>query len=297
MRLDSSCGEEKHASRRRLRARRRSVDTRPRAFVFRRTRRSTRPASRFRDSSRVTPSRTRSAAASARVERVWSCCSPEDTSRSSPLYRHEVQGGADAPQGLRAPHQGVQRGTRRPPGARGSPRSLRNRPNRAKRSRRIRAARADWTFPARFWTAPSSSPRRDVPRARRKMLLVYKIRTAHPHHRVTLVTLRSPGREGKLGVRRGVPPRRVLRQAPAQARQESAQKSAAFRGPAVAEEGRAEGMAAGVRVRDAQDDAQTQAERALLGGERRRTKRGEGGRRLLLRARLVRRAPTISLKK
>lgn len=33
--------------------------------------------------------------------------------------------------------------------------------------------RADWTFPARFWTAPSSSPRRDVPRARRKKLLVY----------------------------------------------------------------------------------------------------------------------------
>ena len=129
-------------------------------------------------------------------------------------------------------------------------------------------ARADWTFPARFWTAPSSSPRRDVPRARRKKLLVYKIRTAHPHHRVPLVTLRSPGREGKLGVRRGVPPRRVLRQAPAQARQESAQKSAAFRGPAVAEEGRAKRMAAGVRVRDAQDDAQTQAERALLGGER-----------------------------
>lgn len=84
----------------------------------------------------------------------WSCCSPEDTSRSSPLSRHEVQGGADAPQGLRAPHQGVQRGTRRPPGARGSPRSLRNRPNRAKRSRRIRAARADWTFPARFLTTP-----------------------------------------------------------------------------------------------------------------------------------------------
>lgn len=99
------------------------LDTRPRAFVFRRTRRSTRPASRFRDSSRVTPSRTRSAAASARVERVWSCCSPEDTSRSSPLSRHEVQGGADAPQGLRAPHQGVQRGTRRPPAARRSPRS------------------------------------------------------------------------------------------------------------------------------------------------------------------------------
>ena len=53
----------------------------------------------------------------------WSCCSPEDTSRSSPLVRHEVQGGADAPQGLRAPHQGVQRGTRRPPAARRSPRS------------------------------------------------------------------------------------------------------------------------------------------------------------------------------
>ena len=120
---DSTALWRREASRRRLRARRRSVDTRPRAFVFRRTRRSTRPASRFRDSSRVTPSRTRSAAASARVERVWSCCSPEDTSRSSPLSRHEVQGGADAPQGLRAPHQGVQRGMRRPPAARRSPRS------------------------------------------------------------------------------------------------------------------------------------------------------------------------------
>ena len=135
-------------------ARRPSADKRARALVSRRACHPKRPVSRFRDSSRVTPSRTRLAAASARVERVWSCCSPEDTSRSSPLSRHEVQGGADAPQGLRAPHQGVQRGTRRPPGARRSPRPLRSRPNRAKRSRRIRAARADWTFPARFLTTP-----------------------------------------------------------------------------------------------------------------------------------------------